>query len=324
MHTPSSKLPNLTVKTEEFIDMLDKKGGEPLYKLSPEKAREFLVDLQKETYRNIPADVKDIKISDNQGGEIDVRIVRPENNNDKLPAILYIHGGGWVLGDKETFDMLIKTIANCANAAVIFPEYSRSPEAKFPKALNEIYTTLEYIAENSEELNINPEKIAIAGDSAGGNMATVTALRAAKNNGPKIVFEALFYPVTNADMDTQSYENFKEGPWLTKKAMEWFFNAYLGDDKKKKDDIYVSPLKAELEDLSLLPPTLILTDENDVLRDEAEAYARKLDEAGVEVANVRINGTHHDFFLLNALYETAPVKTAFIIACKELKQALHK
>lgn len=323
MHTPSSKLPNLTVKTEEFIDMLDKRGGKPLYELTPQEAREFLVNLQKETHKDIEADTKDIIIPDNENGEINVRIVRPKDNNETLPAILYVHGGGWVLGDKDTFDMLIKTLANCTNSVVVFPEYSRSPEAKYPKALNEVYAALEYIADNAEELNINPEKIAIAGDSAGGNMAAVTAIKSAKNNGPKLVYEVLFYPVTNVDMDTHSYDAFKDGPWLTKKAMEWFFESYLGDVKKNKDDIYVSPLKAEIEDLENLPPTLIITDENDVLRDEAEAYARKLDEAGVEVSNVRINGTHHDFLLLNALYDTEPVKTVFKLACKTLKDALH-
>lgn len=323
MHTPSSKLPNLTVKTEEFIDMIEERGGRPLYELTPEEAREFLVNLQKETHKEIEADIKDIQISDKEGGEISVRIVKPKDSNETLPAILYIHGGGWVIGDKDTFDMLIRTLAICTNSVIVFPEYSRSPEAKYPKAINEVYTTLEYISENAGELNINPDKIAIAGDSAGGNMAAVTAIKAVKNNGPKLVFEALFYPVTNIDMDTQSYNNFEDGPWLSKKAMEWFFKSYLDNVKEKKDDIYVSPLKAEIEDLKNLPPTLIITDENDVLRDEAEAYARKLDEAGVDVSSVRINGTHHDFFLLNALYETEPVKTAFELACSALKKALH-
>lgn len=323
MHTPSSKLPNLTVKTEEFIDMIEERGGRPLYELTPNEAREFLVNLQKETHREIEADINDIQISDKEGGEINVRIVRPINNNETLPAILYVHGGGWVIGDKNTFDMLIRTLANCTNSVVVFPEYSRSPEAKYPKALNEVYTTLEYISENAEKLNINPERIAIAGDSAGGNMAAITAIRAVNNNGPKLVFEALFYPVTNIDMDTQSYDDFRDGPWLSKEAMVWFFESYLDNVKDKKDDMYISPLKAEIEDLKDLPPTLIITDENDVLRDEAEAYARKLDEAGVEVSNVRINGTFHDFFLLNALYETAPVKTALELACNTLKKALH-
>lgn len=323
MHTPSSKLPNLTVKTEEFIDMIEKRGGEPLYKLTPEQARKFLVNLQKETHKEINADIQDIQIPDIETNEINVRIVRPKDIKDPLPAILYIHGGGWVIGDKDTFDMLIKTLAVCTKSVIVFPEYSRSPEAKYPKALKEIYTVLEYMADKTKELNINPDKIAIAGDSAGGNMATATVLKALKNNGPKIIFEALFYPVTNADMDTQSYENFKDGPWLTKPAMEWFFDSYLGEDKKKRDDIYVSPLKADIEDLENMPPTLIITAENDVLRDEGEAYARKLDEAGVEVSNIRINGTHHDFFLLNALYDTMPVKSAFVLACNELHNALY-
>lgn len=162
----------------------------------------------------------------------------------------------------------------------------------------------------------------MVGDSAGGNLAAVTSLRAKNEHGPKIAFQCLFYPVTNADMDTKSYEDFKDGPWLTKKAMEWFWDAYISD-KKLKDDPYVSPLKSTEEDLKGLPPTLIITDENDVLRDEGEAYARKLDSAGVNVLNVRINGTFHDFLVLNALADTEPTKGALALACAMLNKHLH-
>ena len=219
--------------------------------------------------------------------------------------------------------MLIKQLAINTNSVVIFPEYSRSPEAKYPVALKEIYSVLEYIYENPDEFNIDNDSIAIAGDSAGANMATVTALKAKNQNGPKLKFQCLFYPVTNADMDTKSYDLFKDGPWLSKKAMEWFFEAYA-PDKESRNDIYVSPLKADEEDLKGLPPTLIITAENDVLRDEGEAYARKLDSAGVDVLNIRINGTIHDFLMLNALSDTRCAKGALNLACNMLKKALHK
>ena len=323
MTEANSKLPNLTTKTEDFISMLEIKDAKPLYKMTPEQARQFLDNLQKETHKDILADVKDTQIFTENKNSIALRIIRPANNNEKLPAIIYLHGGGWVMGGKESFDMLIKQLAINTNSVVIFPEYSRSPEAKYPVALKEIYSVLEYIYENPDEFNIDNDSIAIAGDSAGANMATVTALKAKNQNGPKIKFQCLFYPVTNADMDTKSYDLFKDGPWLSKKAMEWFFEAYA-PDKESRNDIYVSPLKADEEDLKGLPPTLIITAENDVLRDEGEAYARKLDSAGVDVLNIRINGTIHDFLMLNALSDTQCAKGALNLACNMLKKALHK
>lgn len=321
MSEANSKLPNLTAETEEFISKIEAADGQPLYKMTPQEARNFLENLQSQTHKEISANTTDTTIL-TEAGNVDIRVVKPQHTEEKLPVILYLHGGGWILGGKESFDMLIKKLAVFTNSTVIFPDYSRSPEVQYPTALNEIYAVLEYIFQNPEEFNIDPERIAIAGDSAGANMATVTALRAINKNGPKILFECLFYPVTNSDMDTKSYDLFKDGPWLSKKAMEWFWEAYV-PDKKLRDDIYISPLKAEEEDLSKLPRTLIITAENDVLRDEGEAYARKLDSAGVDVLNVRINGTIHDFLMLNALADTLPARGAMALACTMLKKALH-
>lgn len=323
MSTPSSKLPNLTTITEEFITMLENENDTPLYKLKPEEARKVLVDLQRKTHKEIPADVEDTQFFTVQGGNVDVRIVRPKGNEEKLPVILYIHGGGWILGDKETHDMLIRKLSICTNSAVISPNYSHSPEVQYPIAFDQIYGVLDFISNHPDELNIQNHKIVIAGDSVGGNMATAVTIRAKKEDGPEILFQALFYPVTNADMDTKSYEDFKDGPWLTKKAMEWFWDAYA-PQKKERNSIYISPLKASFDDLKDMPPTLIITDENDVLRDEGEAYARKLDAAGVEVLNVRINGTHYDFMMLNALSESKPTKGAFTLACAIMNNYLHQ
>lgn len=321
MSEANSKLPNLTAETEEFISKIEAADGQPLYKMTPQEARNFLENLQSQTHKEISANTTDTTIL-TEAGNVDIRVVKPQHTEEKLPVILYLHGGGWILGGKESFDMLIKKLAVFTNSTVVFPDYSRSPEVQYPTALNEIYAVLEYIFQNPEEFNIDPQRIAIAGDSAGANMATVTALRAINKNGPKILFECLFYPVTNSDMDTKSYDLFKDGPWLSKKAMEWFWEAYV-PDKKLRDDIYISPLKAEEEDLSKLPRTLIITAENDVLRDEGEAYARKLDSAGVDVLNVRINGTIHDFLMLNALADTLPARGAMALACTMLKKALH-
>lgn len=323
MSHPTSKLPNLTRITQDFADMLEARGGKPLYELTPDDAREFLLNLQRETHKNIEADFQDINVV-HKDKNISVRIVRPKGNEEKLPVILYLHGGGWILGNKETHDMLIKKLAGCTNSAVVFPEFTPSPEAQYPQAVNEAFTVLEYIKANAKELNLNAEKITVAGDSAGGNMAIALAMKSLRENGPKIIFMTLFYPVTNADMDTESYNDFADGPWLTKKAMEWFFEAYEPDEEKRKNDNNISVIKASFDELKDLPPALIITAENDVLRDEGEAFARKLDEAGVEVMNVRINGTHHDFMMLNALFDTAPTHAGFKLACSVLNYVFQK
>lgn len=325
MSEPNSKLPNLNTETEEFIALLEEADAPPLYKLTPQDARDFLNKLQNKHHKDIEAQVSDTNLYLEPAGHLNVRVVRPKNtksNTEKLPAILYIHGGGWVIGGTESYDMLIRKLAVCTNSVVIFPDYPLSPEAKYPTAINLIYSLLEYIYDSPEQFNIDKNKIAIAGDSVGGNMATVTAIRAKNKKGPKIACQVLFYPVTNADMDTKSYDSFKDGPWLSHKAMEWFFDAYA--DKKLRNDIYISPLKATEEDLEGLPPTLVITAENDVLRDEGEAYARKLDSSGVEVTSIRMNGTIHDFMMINALAQTPAAKAALGIACKVLKDTFNK
>lgn len=321
MTEPNSKLPNLNIITEDFISNLEKQDAPPLYKLTPDKARNVLKEIQKMSYKEIEADVSDSTIFVEPSNHIKVRVVSPKNNKAKLPAILYLHGGGWVIGDVDSYDMLIRKIAICTNSVVVFPIYSLSPEAKYPTAINEIYSVLQYMFDSPEQFNIDKNNIAIAGDSVGGNMATVTAIRAKNKRGPQLKFQCLFYPVTNTDMDTKSYESFKDGPWLSKKAMEWFFDAYA--PKNLRNDIYISPLKAQEEDLKNLPPTLIVTAENDVLRDEGEAYGRKLELAGVDVLSIRMNSTIHDFIMLNALSESQPTKATLELACSLLKDALY-
>ena len=323
MTNPSSKNPYLSLETKNIIDKLASEDSKPLYKLQPEEARLVLNDLQALFPIDIEAEVQNRTISTISAGNIDIKIVRPKcNTEEKLPVILYLHGGGWILGNAKTHDTLIKKLAICTKSVVIFPEYSKSPEAIYPTAINQCYAVLEYIKQNPLEFNINENKIAVAGDSAGGNMATVLALKAKQENGPHICLQALFYPVTDASMDTKSYNDFKDGPWLSKKAMEWFWEAYV-PEKSLRNNPHISPLKAELNTLKGLPPTLIITAENDVLRDEGEEYARKLNQAGVKVINARINGTIHDFMMLNALSDTQPTKGAFALAGKIIKKELH-
>ncbi len=304
--------------TNKFIENLSNSDSKPLYEMEITEARNFLADIQRASKIDIDTIVFNEYIETNPG-KVELQFVRPTGSeNEILPVILYVHGGGWILGDSETHGALIKNLANCTHSCVVFVNYSRSPEAQYPQPLDEIYAALEYIYEHAKTFNIDPYKISLAGDSAGGNMAAATCIRAKKQNGPKIAFQLLLYPVTDASMKTESYNLFKNGPWLTKKAMEWFWDAYLPDKKERENNIYVSLNNAEISDLENLPPALIITAENDVLRDEGEEYARKLDEAGVDVISVRINNTHHDFMMLNALSESLPVKATFSLICSVL------
>ncbi len=322
MSEPSSKHPYLDNIAINFLENLDK-DTKPLYEIDPEDAREFLTFVQEKGYKDIEAQVEDISFSDEIAGEISVRLVRPKfYAGEQLPLIIYCHGGGWVMGDADDFDMTIKTITNHTNSALAFVNYSRAPEFQYPAALNQIYAALEHFYNNGNEYNINSERIAIMGDSAGGNMAAATAIRTKLENGPELAFQVLVYPVTDAEMKTNSYKEFKNGPWLSKKAMEYFWDCYL-PDKDKRSGIYVSPLKADIEYLKGIAPALIITAENDVLRDEGEAYARRLIEAGVDTGCVRINNTFHDFLLLNGLRESRGVKSAYKLICKTLKHVMY-
>src|SRR5690606_15235738 len=197
-----------------------------------------------------------------------------------LPVIVYIHGGGWVLGDKETHDRLVRELAVGANAVVVFVDYERSPESRFPVAIEQAFAVLQYVAERPEAFGADAGRVVLAGGSVGGNMATVVARMAKERKGPTVLAQLLFYPVTDASMSSGSYAEFADGPWLTRAAMAWYWDQYL-PDTAKRSDIHASPLNATMEQLAGLPQTLLVVDENDVLRDEGEAYGRKLAAAGV-------------------------------------------
>lgn len=313
--------PSLTVKTAKFINMLAAQNNPPLYELTPEAARKVLIDAQSGNVRKPDVSIKDTTLQVGPTGSVDVRIVRPKDSVGKLPGILYIHGGGWILGNKDTHDRLVRELAVGAGATVIYPNYTPSPEAKYPVPIEQCYAVLEYVTKNSDMFDISPDGIIVSGDSVGGNMATAMALMSQDRNGPKIIFQMLFYPVTNSQLTSRSYSDFAEGPWLTKKAMEWFWDAYLPEGDRG-DDTYASPLRASEDVLAKLPPALIITAENDVLRDEGEAYAKKLDKAGVDVTSVRVNGTMHDFVMLDALADTGPARTAVTLAIAAIRKSL--
>lgn len=308
---------------QQFLNKINAQDAPPIYKLSPVGARNVLLKVQESVQIKIPADVEDISIPSEQDTQINLRIVRPRDNNALLPAVVYLHGGGWILGDKNTHDRLIRQIANGAQAAVVFVEFSRSPEAQYPRAIEEAYEALVYVSQNGKHLNVDSSKIAVAGDSVGGNMATVLTMLAKARRGPKIGCQVLFYPVTNADFETESYNKFSQGYWLSKEAMKWFWDAYLPSEIEGKK-YTASPLLAPAEQLKGLPPALIFTNEYDVLRDEGEAYARKLMEAGIEVTAVRLLGTIHDCLMLNPLAHSKVVKDAIEFANCKLKEVFKQ
>jgi acetyl esterase len=312
--------PVLEKEAQEFADATSRPPF--LYELGPEGARKVLDDLQAapidkpdvdEEWITVPAEV----------GDVQVRIVKPTGATGPLPTILYIHGGGWVLGNAATHDRLVREIAVGVDAAVVFVEYDRSPEAKHPVAIEQAYATARWITTSGAEKGLDATRLAVAGDSVGGNMTAVVVILAKERGDVSFVHQSLYYPVTDAAQDTDSYREFADGPYLTAAAMAWFWDSYL-PDVAKRGDFTASPLRTTTEQLTGLPETFLITDENDVLRDEGEAYARRLVEAGVRTTSVRYNDTLHDFMMLNPLRPSAAVTAAVEQAVHVLRKALGR
>lgn len=308
---------HLISKVKEFIENTEKAGGKPLYELTPKQARQVLTSVQSFPVTAPDTDVETLYVDVN-GTKIAVKIHRPKGIDGKLPMVFYIHGGGWVLGDDTTHDRLVRELAAGIPAAVVFPVYTPSPEAAFPQPTEELFAVLKYVVSHADELRLDASRLAVAGDSVGGNMAIAMALKAQKEGAPKIGFQLLLYPVTDAAMETESYHRFENGPWLTKKAMAWFWKLYA-PNSADRESILSSPLTASAEQLKDLPPALVITAENDVLRDEGEAFARKLNDAGVKTTSVRFNGTIHDFMMLNPIAQSAATRDAVLLAVAKLR-----
>jgi acetyl esterase len=292
-----------------------------LYELSPAKARAALDELQaapidkppvNDRWITVPADVGDVR----------VRIVRPPDAVGTLPAILYMHGGGWVLGNADTHDRLVRELAVGTDAAVVFVEYDRSPEARYPVAIEQGYATAQWIMREGVANQLDPNRIAVAGDSVGGNMTAALTLMAQERGDARFVHQSMYYPVTDAAMDTGSYQQFAEGYFLTAKMMAWFWDAYEPNVERRLEP-FASPLRASEEQLAGLPPAFVIVGEADVLRDEGEAYAERLRAAGTPVTTVRYDGITHDFLMLNALSDTHATRAAIAQAISILHNALN-
>jgi acetyl esterase len=292
-----------------------------VYELSPADARAVLDDVQAAPIEKLPVDEHWLTVPADVG-DVRVRMLRPVGATGPLPVILYMHGGGWVLGNAATHDRLVREFVVGTGAALAFVEYDRSPEARYPVAIEQGYAVARHIAREGAAHGLDPERMAVAGDSVGGCMTAALTLMARDRGDVRFVHQAMFYPVTDAAMDTASYQQFAEGYHLSAKAMAWFWDAYL-PDVERRGEPYASPLRADDEQLAGLPPALLIVDEADVLRDEGEAYAARLRNAGVEVTTVRYDGIIHDFMMLNPLSEARATRAAIAQAIAVLRAALQ-
>jgi acetyl esterase len=293
-----------------------------LFDLSIEEGRRTVDSVQDGDVGAPAVDVTDLSIPGGFAGEVAIKIYRPAGSTETLPVVVYTHGAGWVFGDAHTHDRLVRELTTRAQAATVFVEYHRAPEAKYPSAIEEVYAALEWVAAKGAEYDLDPERIAVAGDSVGGNMTAAVTLMAKDRGGPRIAAQLLYYPVTDAAFDTGSYHQFAEGYWLRRDAMQWFWDQYTADPAQRAE-ITASPLRATVEELEDLPPALVINGEADVLRDEGEAYAAKLRTAGVAVTAVRYQGAIHDFVMVNSMRDTHAARAATAQGAEFLWTALH-
>lgn len=313
--------PKVERHVRAFLKALNAAGGPPLETLSPADARQVLVGAQASVALDLPpCDIEDRTITQD-GIEVPITIVRPAGLTEKRPVFMFFHGGGWILGDFPTHERFVRDLVAGSGFPAVFVNYTPSPEAQYPIAINQAYAATKWVAEHGDEINVDGTRLAIVGNSVGGNMTAVVALMAKNKGGPAITNQILFWPVTNADFETESYNEYADGYFLSKGMMKWFWDAYTTDPAQRKE-ITASPLQASSGELAGLPPAMVQTAGNDVLRDEGEAYARKLDAAGVDVIAVRYDGLIHDYGLLNALSDIPAVRAALQHAVDELKKHL--
>ena len=319
--------PVLDPMMQWFLKFLESMGRPPVSEVPVAQARDMYVKGQALVpVIKKPAQVEDHVIPVGPGGNVKLRIFfpkdrRPEGGAGRLPVVMYFHGGGWVLGDADTYDYYMREITHGTGAAVVFVEYSRSPEARYPVALEECYAATKWVAEHGSEFGLIGSQIAVAGDSAGGNLATAVCLLAVKRGGPEITAQALLYPATDGDFNTPSFQEFATGYFLTKDNVQWFWNQYTGG-QAIEHEATACPLQATIDELKEMPPALVITGECDVLRDEGEAYARKLSQAGVAVTATRYLGAIHGFLGVNALADTPTARTATAQVNAMLREAL--
>ena len=313
--------PHLSPAVKAFLTPLNAPGP-PAESLSEQDARNLLINLQASVKVDLSGIDESEKTITQDGYTIKLTIVRPKGNKNKLPLFIFTHGGGWVLGDYPTHKRLVRDLVVASEHAAVFVHYTLSPEAHYPQAINEIYAAAKWVSVHGNDINVDGKNMAAVGNSAGGNMTTALCLMAKDKGGPGIKLQILMWPATDASFTQDSYEEYGQQRFLTTPLMKWSWDRYTMDTTLRKEK-YASPLQASPEELKDLPPALIQVAENDILRDEGEAYGRKLEQAGVQVISVRYNGMIHDFGMLNGLAETAQVKGLIELAAAELKKHLQ-
>ncbi|TPK92608.1 alpha/beta hydrolase [Mesorhizobium sp. B2-4-14] len=291
--------PNIDPQVRSFLEQINKDPS-PFWELPQPKPQEILTGLQNQTQVDMSGVTTAEKTITQNGHQVKLYVMKPEKVSGKTGVLLFIHGGVWIVGNYENHKRLLRDLVVGSGQIGVFVEYTPLPTAKFPTQLEESYAALQWVAAHAGEFGADGKHIAVAGNSVGGNMTAALSLMAKDRNGPKISYQVLLIPATDASVDTQSYLDYGTDRFLARSFMKYGWDLYA-PDAKTRDNPYVSPLRATLDQLKGLPPALVITAENDPLRDEGEAYAHKLEQAGVDVAAVRYNGTIHDFVLLNAL-----------------------
>ncbi|WP_343617961.1 alpha/beta hydrolase [Flavobacterium sp.] len=313
--------PEIFTEVRSFLNALNSGDGKPLEQLSVADARNVLVGAQKSVQVDYSGIEESEKVISQNGLKVKIHITKPKGAKANAPVFIFIHGGGWVLGDYPTHRRLVRDLVVESGAVAVFPDYTPSPEAQYPVAINEIYAATQWVSENGKEIGVDGKNLAVVGNSVGGNMTAAITLMAKDKKGPHIKLQVLLWPVTDANFETESYNLYANGRFLSKNMMKWFWDNYLPDTAKRTEK-YASPLQASLAELKDLPPALVQTAENDVLRDEGEAYARKLNEAGVPVTLTRYNGLIHDYGLLNPIANVPAIQTAVQQAAIVIKTTL--
>lgn len=313
--------PRIDPQIRIFLKALNSSGGKPVEAHSPADARLILVGAQKSVDVDYSGIEESERIISQDGYDVKIHVVRPEGASGKLPVFMFFHGGGWVLGDYPTHRRLVRDLVVKSGAVAVFPDYTPSPEAHYPVAINQAYAATKWAAAHGEEINVDASRLAVVGNSVGGNMAAVVSLMAKDKQGPKIRQQVLLWPVTDADFSRSTYKKFGKDRFLTTSLMKWMWDNYTRDPKERSEK-YAAPIQASLEELKGLPPALVQTAENDILRDEGEAYARKMSEAGVPVTLTRVQGMIHDYGLLNPIAHVPAVQSALLQAAAVLKESL--
>ena len=305
----------LDPQAQVILDLMAAAASPPLETLTPEAARPLTARLQ--ALAGPPEGIARVESRTIAGpaGDIPVRIYTPQGDGP-FPAFVYYHGGGWVLGDLDAVDVPCRRIANRAACVVVSVDYRLAPEHKFPAAVEDAYAVAAWLAANGSSIGVDASRLAVGGDSAGGNLAAVVALMARDKAAFSLRHQVLLYPVTNRDFSTRSYRENGEGYYLTRAAMEWFWNHYLGDERDARHP-YASPMRAD--DHRGLAPALVITAEYDPLRDEGEAYAQRLADADVPVLARRYPGMIHGFCWIPGAIEQG--KHALDLAAATLKEA---